>query len=373
MLADLLGIRLVLLVGRIIPLPASFDLVNALTSVEVTNDARGSDGFQLTFQLSKLIPLDYDLMLADSMALFNRVVIGVVVGVTPTVLIDGVITQHQLTPSNEPGQSTLTVTGQDITVLMDLEEKREPFKNQPDSVIVRRTLLSYMQYGVLPGVIAPTADVEVEVQGQPWQQQETDLRFIQRLATQNGFVFYIEPVTFGVTSAYWGPEKRVGFPQPALKVDMGGFSNVESLSFTNDGMAPVQASGTYLESLTGMQLPVVPLPALRIPPLAPIPATARRKVLLHDLAAMDFGKAFMASMAAATSAPEAISGQGQVETVRYGSVLKARGLVGVAGAGFSYDGFYYVSRVTHSLKRGEYTQSFSLSRDGTGSLSPVLP
>jgi hypothetical protein len=373
MLADLLGIRLVLLIGKIIPLPAPLDLVGALSAIEVTNDARGSDGFQLTFELTKLIPLDYDVMLTGSMALFNRVVIGVVIGITPTVLIDGIITQHQLTPSSEPGQSTLTVTGQDISVLMDLEEKRAPFKNQTDSVIVRRTLLSYMQYGILPGVIAPTVNIEVEVQGQPWQQQETDLRFIQRLATQNSFVFYIEPVTFGVTKAYWGPENRVGFPQPALKVHMGVFSNVESLSFTNDGMAPVAASGDYLESLTGMQFPVPALPALRLPPLAPIPALPQRKILLNDLARMSVGEALLASIAAATSAPEAVSGQGQLQTVRYGSVLKARGLVGVTGAGFAHDGFYYVSRVTHSLKRGEYTQSFSLSRDGTGSLSPVVP
>ena len=373
MLADLLGVRLVLLVGGIIPLPASFDLANALSAVEVTTDARGGDGFQLTFQLSKLGPFDYDLMVSNELALFNRVVIGVVLGVTPTVLIDGIITQHQLAPSNDPGQSTLTVTGQDISVLLDLEEKRAPFKNRPDSLIVAEILAGYLQYGIVPGPPTPTFDVQIEVQGQPWQQQETDLRFIQRLAARNGFVFYIEPVTFGVTRAYWGPENRLSFPQPALKVDMGGFSNVSSLSFANDGMAPVAATGTYLEPITKAQIPIPALPALRIPPLAPIPAIAKRKVLLGDLAPMDAAQAVMASIAAATSAPESISGQGTLETIRYGSVLKARGLVGVAGAGFTYDGFYYVSRVTHSMRRGEYTQSFSLSRDGTGSLSPVLP
>ena len=46
--------------------------------------------------------------------------------------------------------------------------------------------------------------------------------------------------------------------------------------------------------------------------------------------------------------------------------------MGVGGAGFSYDGFYYVRRVTHTLKPGEYRQSFTLSRDGTGALLPVV-
>jgi hypothetical protein len=67
-----------------------------------------------------------------------------------------------------------------------------------------------------------------------------------------------------------------------------------------------------------------------------------------------------------------VTADGTVDAVRYGSVLRARGLVGVRGVGISYDGFYYVRRVTHTIKRGEYTQSFSLSREGTGSLLPAV-
>ena len=46
----------------------------------------------------------------------------------------------------------------------------------------------------------------------------------------------------------------------------------------------------------------------------------------------------------------------------------------MCGAGFAYDGNYYVDSVTHSIKRGEYTQNFQLSRDGLISQTPaVLP
>jgi hypothetical protein len=48
-------------------------------------------------------------------------------------------------------------------------------------------------------------------------------------------------------------------------------------------------------------------------------------------------------------------------------------LVGVRGAGIAYDGLYYVNSVTDNLKRGEYKQSFSLSRDGLISPTPVVP
>jgi phage protein D len=67
-----------------------------------------------------------------------------------------------------------------------------------------------------------------------------------------------------------------------------------------------------------------------------------------------------------------VTGQGTVQTARYGGVLRARSLVGVRGAGLDYDGFYYVRSVTHNITRSSYSQSFGLSREGTGTLTPVV-
>ena len=54
-------------------------------------------------------------------------------------------------------------------------------------------------------------------------------------------------------------------------------------------------------------------------------------------------------------------------------MLKARQLVGVRGAGLAFDGLYYVESVTHRVKRGEYKQSFELSRNGIVSTVPGVP
>jgi hypothetical protein len=48
-------------------------------------------------------------------------------------------------------------------------------------------------------------------------------------------------------------------------------------------------------------------------------------------------------------------------------------LVGVRGAGIAYDGLYYVDSVSHDIKRGQYKQTFELSRDGLISLTPKVP
>ncbi|HEX7318185.1 MAG TPA: contractile injection system protein, VgrG/Pvc8 family [Pyrinomonadaceae bacterium] len=369
MLASTLGIRLILLVGPTVPLPAPYDVTQALQSAEVTNDAATGDGFQLTFTLGKE-GADYTLLSSGLLDTFNRIIVGVLMGATPEVLIDGIITHHQVTPSNEPGRSTLTITGKDVSVMLDLEEKNEQFPNQTDQIIVTQILGQYAMYGLVPAP-APTTDVPIEIERVP-RQHETDLQFVKRLAQKNGFVFYVEPVTFGVNNAYWGPESRASLPQPALTTNMGHYSNVKSLNFANDAYAPVGTQGSFVEPTTKTSIPIPPLPSLKVPPLASSPATPRRTQLMRQTANQNASSAAVSAIAAATNAPDPVTGTGELDAVRYGYVLRARKLVGVRGAGLNYNGLYYVQRVSHRISQGTYTQSFTLRREGTGTLTPVV-
>jgi hypothetical protein len=370
MLKNSLGIRLVLLIGKTVPLPASYEVMNAIANIEVTSDSKSGDGFQMTLSLAKGL-LDYDFLDRGTFDPGTRVVIGVILGAIPAVLIDGIITHHQLAPSNEPGRSTLTVTGTDVSVMLDLEEKEEKYENQPDSIIFTRLIAAYAKFGLVPKP-TPTTNVPIMLQRIPRQARETDLKFIQRMATRNGFVFYIEPVTFGVNTAYFGPEKRIGLPQPALSLNMGPSTNVDSLTFSKDGLAAVKTKGTFIEPILKLTIPIPSLPSLKLPPLASSSAPALRTVLLRDTSNKNAGQAASAAISAVTNAPDAVTGEGKVDTVRYGHVLRARKPVGVRGAGRSYDGNYYVRRVSHNIARGQYTQSFSLSREGTGALLPMV-
>ena len=58
----------------------------------------------------------------------------------------------------------------------------------------------------------------------------------------------------------------------------------------------------------------------------------------------------MIGLAKAAQSAEAVTGKGELDVLRYGSVLKARQLVGVRGAGPAFDGLYYVKSVTHKIK-----------------------
>jgi hypothetical protein len=75
-----------------------------------------------------------------------------------------------------------------------------------------------------------------------------------------------------------------------------------------------------------------------------------------------------------SSTDNVVTASGTLDAIRYGNLLKPRGLVGLRGAGLTYDGLYYVKSVTHSITKGEYKQRFTLTRDGTISNVPaVLP
>ena len=370
MLTSQLGVRMILWMGQTVPLPAPPEALQALTNVQVTNDAENGDGFQITFALSKSQPTDYSLLQSGVLAPSTRVIIGVLMGATPEVLIDGIITHQQHAPSADPGSSTLTVTGKDVSIMLDLTEKNEKYENQPDALIVTQLIASYAQYGLVPQV-TPTTDVPIVVDRIP-RQNETDLKFIRRLAERNGFVFYIEPLTFGVNTAFWGPPSRIGLPQRALTLGPGPAANLKSLHFTQDALAPVNTSGTFVEPFSKTAIPIPALPSLRIPPLVSSPTAALRTVLLRNSANQNAAQAATNALSQATNAPDSVNGTGEIDSIRYGNVLRARKLVGIRGVGLSYDGNYYVKSVTHTLTPGDYKQSFSVSREGTGALLPVV-
>ena len=122
-----------------------------------------------------------------------------------------------------------------------------------------------------------------------------------------------------------------------------------------------------------MSIPI-PLPSIDPlrPPLAFKPAPALRVDLTDDTAKLTPVEALGRAVARASASSDAVTGQGQLDVARYGQVLKARALVGVRGAGVAYDGLYYVKSVTHNIKRGEYTQSFTLARNGLIPLTPLV-
>jgi hypothetical protein len=371
------GMHLSLLIGPAVPVPAPRAVIDALSSVTVTSGKEKS-GFQISFALSKhslllttLLPVGYfDPML-------TRVIITVTLGGFPHVLMDGIVTNQELTPSSEPGQSTLTITGEDLSILMDVVEM--PFMRYPGTPDIGQIYLilaKYAVFGIVPLAIPPFInDIPPPTESVPTH-RGTDRAYLKKLANDHAYVFYVEPGPLpGESIAYWGPDIRIPVPQPALSINMDADTNVESLSFSFDGLAKKLLVLNVFEKITGkVPIPVV-VPNLNLfrPPLGLRQAIPSR-VEFPDWAAKEgVVKVLDRALGVMARAADSITVKGALDVLRYGHVLRARMLVGVRGAGLAYDGLYYVNSVTHTIKRGEYKQGFELSRDGLLSNTPVLP
>jgi hypothetical protein len=378
----LLGVNLSLLIGPTVPLPATPDIAEALQSASVTQNDEGRSGFQIVLQIGRAGPtdlLDYRLLLNPLLRPFNRVILTALFNAIPRVLIDGLITNQQFSPGNEPGTATLTLTGEDVSVAMDMEKKRAEWPAMSEMVIANVIIGTYAQYGLVPMVMPPpTIDQPLPIERTPVQ-QGTDLDYLKSMAQRFGFVFYVEsgPVP-GVNTAYWGPPNRTGLPQRALTVNQCPEMNVDSINFTYNGLAPTIVDDVVQDKLTNSSMPVMTFASLRLPPLAAMPALPFqlpnvRTSLLDQSSGLSIIEAYAHAQGVTDkSVDSVVTAQGELDALRYGDVLTPRGIVGLRGAGFTFDGLYYVKSVSHSISKGKFKQRFNLSREGTGAITPVV-
>ncbi|MCB1831204.1 MAG: hypothetical protein H6964_14975 [Chromatiaceae bacterium] len=372
---SLLGTTVALLVGPSVPLPAPVGVMEALDSIQVTTSDSGRSGFQLSLRVGRGRSdlLDYALQLGPLLQPFSRVVLIVSFGGLPEVLMDGIITNQQFSPSSEPGTSTLTLTGEDVSVMMDMEERSVEHPAQPEMAIAAKIIATYAQYGLIPMVIPPPSlDMPIPIERIPVQ-QATDLEYLNAMAERFAYVFYVMPGPAPLTNtAYWGPPIRAGIPQRALSANMGSQTNVNSIDFEHDGLAATTISGSVHDRRLNSSVPVQTFASLRIP-LARPSLLAQRRVRRFRGTGLDTMQAFARAQAETDrSHDQVVKASGELDALRYEAILKPRALVGVRGVGDTYNGFYYVQQVSHSISKGSYTQRFSLEREGTGATTPVV-
>lgn len=359
-------LHLNLLMGPELPRPAPAEVAAALLSAQITATAGERSGFQLAFDLTKNGPIAQRYLPQRFFHPRTRIVLTTTVRGTTTVLFDGVITRQEVGSSNRPGQSTLTVTGEDLTLLMDLEERAEGFANLGPAQRAERILGRYASYGVTPRVIREQVEQPPDANERVEYQSATDLSYLTELARANGYTFYLEPgAEPGRSTAYWGPQLRTGLRQHALTVNMDVISTVDQLTFAYDGLAREEPTALVQDPATRdlTQLPQPPIDPLR-PPLAAEPTPALKRPALRNTAKLGVQLASAELLARAATSADAVSGAGSLDVTMHGYVLRPRELVGVRGAGVAYDGDYYVTSVTHTLRPGEYTQNFTISREG---------
>lgn len=365
------GFYLTLMMGPFNTSPVPQAVIDALSEVQVTSAMGSQGGFQLKFTLGKQSALQ-QMLVSGYFDPRTRVIIGVTVNGSTEILMDGIITKQDLTPSTSPGKATLTITGLDLTALMDfIDLTGIPYPALPLFVIVEVILAKYAVLGVIPAALPTLLSLLSNPLDNYPKQQGTDYAYVTSLAQQVGAVFYLDPGPQpGMSLAYWGPDlsRMFGSPQPAISINFDGTSNIDSLSFSYDGTLATQYVVTIIEKNTKLPIPI-PIPNIDIlkPRLSAQSPPILKVQQITPSASDDPVQAALNAVGKMFDTADVISGSGQLDVLRYGRVFKVRQLAAVRGGGTYYDGQYYVKSVTHNIKRGEYKQSFTLARGGVES------
>ena len=222
--------------------------------------------------------------------------------------------------------------------MMDLEQKNVEHPAQDETIIANKIILTYAQYGMIPMVLPPVvSEFPIPVERTPVQ-RGTDLAYLNEMAGRHGYVFYITPGPAPFTnSAYWGPPNLVGTEQRALSVNLGPQSNVTSINFQHNGLAPSLVSGHVQDRITNQTTPVRTFVSTRIP-LSSQPSTIANQPNVRTTRFGENGLNIMQAYGRAQSMTDSstdnvVSASGELDAARYGEILTIQKLGGSARCG----------------------------------------
>lgn len=361
--------------GVLAPLPKI--AIEALESVVVTAETRQASTFQVTFRLDTDSPLHTIFLLGQNLSPvpIMRVVVLAKVGGKDSVLIDGVAIDHEVSPSPDPGTDLLTIRGEDMSAVLKLLTLTGlPYPAMPVYARVNVIIAKYLALGITPVVVPPIfEEIPLPTDKIPTHRC-TDFDYLTLLAKEAGYVFYVDPGPMpGMSTAYWGPEYRIGMPQKSLNGNFDAHTNVESMSFkinTEKATLPI----IYVnEKNTGAPIPV-PLPNLSVlnPPLGAVPPIPKKINRLEGMGKNSIVRALSIGLAEVSDSWDVVSGSGSLDVSRYGRLLKARSLVGVRGVSPAFNGLYFVTALTTTIQKGSIKQNFQLVRNGLISTLPRM-
>lgn len=292
-----------------------------------------------------------------------QVALSITVGsAAPEPVLTAYVIETRAVLSETPGASSLDVVAMDASVLMNLEDKVRPWPNSADSDIATAILADY---GLTPVVdrTEPTRD-EADIVA---IQRGTDMAFLAALAERNGVDVYVAATADG-GEGHFHPPRLDDPPQGVLTVGFGGASNVAELTVTHDALRPTIARGAHLAA-TSLQTQSGAADTASLADLggASVLAGANlRAMLLARTGVGDTAELQTLTQAVVDRSSWAIRAEGELTTMRYEGLLRARRPVSVRGVGQALSGTYYVERVLHAFDADGYTQRFSLLRNALG-------
>jgi len=209
-------------------------------------------------------------------------------------------------------------------------------------------------------------------------QRGTDIQFVRDLAQKNGMEFYFETDDTGTVNAYFRAPQLSDTPQPDLAIQFGDQSNLKSFYAHLSGQRPLNVKASQMDvtanSANTAQVSDTQLTKLGDKdantliggPLGSLvtPKDAAAQMLVLGPPTSDATEMQTIVQAVRDEASWLIAASGEINSDAYQSVLRPHRLVLVKGAGSTYSGKYYVTKVVHEMNHeGDYIQRFEARRN----------
>lgn len=350
------------------PLPKPF--VDALESIEVECSTDAASILRLRFALSRNWLGDWDLLMLDLFRPLLPVSVRLAFGsFVPETLVNGYVRETKLLNGDRPGQARLEVVAMDATAtLMNHIEQPMPYPNQPDNIVAMQM---FARYGIVatPVTVFPVPMTRTMLDTQTTV-RAPDIHYLRRAARLHGHELYVQPEPLsGLDVAHFHPPFTALPTQGVLSTDFGAATNMSGFHVTYDTLRPTMALGVAVDARTKAPVPAV-VPVASEPPMGLEPALLRvlppaitRPLMCN---AANPAEALLQARSLANRTSRALKASGTVDGLKFGRILRAGLSVAIRGAGRQHSGNYYVTRVTHTIRRGGYDQAFEAWRNAVG-------
>src|ERR1017187_874411 len=345
--------------------PASGELIDVIQQLEVEDHVDMADMVRLSVAIGiRDGCVSWNVVDENILQRLTKLRIDVNAGSGKTEpLIEAYVIETDAGFANQPGQSMLNVVAMEPTVKMNLKETVRPWPNMADSDIAEEIFRDYKFTAVVDATQPARDEIDhTEIQ------RGTDIQFLQSLAMRNGFECYVElnPQTGQVEGHFHKPRLQQT-SQGVLSVNLGPATNVNSFNAKFDMLKPamVAAKNVDVHAREQQSADSQSLGDKQLGSASTV-ADDSRQVLLGGTGLAETGELQTAAQAEVDRSSWAITAEGDVNTVAYGDVLRAKRPVEVRGVGLQFSGTYYVEQVLHTFNGDGYTQHFSLRRNAAG-------
>jgi phage protein D len=277
-------------------------------------------------------------------------------------VFSGYITHAKPVFLDDPDGNQLEIWGMDATVLMDRIHVQKDWPNKKDSDIASAILGNY-------GLSAQVEDTSIvhDENVSTIMQNETDIRFLRRLAERNGYECYVHCET-----AYFGPPLVGDPPQGELVIHGGDKTNLNKLALEVNALSPSAIGLTQVDRLNKEISSV----EIKQGQFACLGTTKSQDLLKPGIDPA----LFTAALNPCSGEPEMtevcqklfhdgdwfVTGEGEISSARFPTILRNRRPVTIKGVGERFSGDYYVTHVNHIFTGSAYTQFFKVVRNGLG-------